>query len=75
MVQYGKNPSSKIYLSRNTFLQGGLPVGFRAYVTVTAPAISLNNAGIINNPMDVLYAGYWIYEKAANMLPYNYVPE
>ncbi|MDN3658059.1 carboxypeptidase-like regulatory domain-containing protein [Ferruginibacter paludis] len=75
MVQYGKNPSSKSYLSKNTFLQGGLPVGFRAYVTVTSPAISLNNAGIINNPMDVLYAGYWIYEKAANMLPYNYVPE
>lgn len=75
MVQYGKDPSSKKYLSRNTFLQGSLPIGFRAYVTVTAPAISLNNAGIINNPMDVLYAGYWIYEKAANMLPYNYVPE
>lgn len=75
MVHYGKDPSSKKYLSRNTFLQGSLPVGFRAYVTFTAPAISLNNAGIINNPMDVLYGGYWIYEKAANMLPYNYVPK
>ena len=74
MVQYGKNPSSKNYLSRNTFIQGSLPTGFRSYVTVVGQTISLNNSGIINNPMDVQYAGYWIYEKAANMLPNNYMP-
>ena len=75
MVQYGREPASKNYLRRNTFIQGDIPMGFRSYVTVTAPAISLNNTGIINNPIDVLYGGYWIYEKAANMLPYNYMPE
>lgn len=74
MVQYGKNPSSKNYLTHNTFIQGSLPTGVRSYVTVTNAVISLNSVGIINNPMDVQYAGYWIYEKAANMLPYNYVP-
>ncbi len=74
MVQYGRNPSSKNYLSRNTFIQGTLPTGFRSFVTVVGNVISLNNDGIINNPMDVLYTGYWIYEKAANMLPNNYVP-
>ncbi len=74
MVQYEREPSSKNYLRKNTFIQGNLPVGFRSYVTVKAPYISLNNAGIINNPMEVEYSGYWIYEKAANMLPFNYTP-
>ena len=74
MVQYERDPSSKNYLKKNTFIQGNLPVGFRSYVTVKAPYISLNNAGIINNPMEVEYSGYWIYEKAANMLPFNYMP-
>ena len=75
MVQYGKDPSSKNYLSKITFIQGSLPVGFRSYVTSTSSFISLNNAGIANNPMDLQYAGYWIYEKAANMLPLNYTPD
>ncbi len=75
MVQYGKNPSSKNYLNRIIFLQGSLPVGFRFYVISTSFNISLNNAGIVNNPMDLQYAGYWIYEKAANMLPLNYTPD
>lgn len=75
MVQYDRDPSSKKYLLKNTFIQGNLPTGFRSYVTVKAPFISINNAGIINNPMEVEYSGYWIYEKAANMLPFNYIPE
>lgn len=75
MVQYQKDPSSKDYLKKNTLVQGYLPTGFRAYVTVKAPFISLNNTGIINNPMEVEYSGYWIYEKTANMLPFNYTPE
>ena len=75
MVQYGKDPFSKNYLSKITFIQGSLPVGFRSYITSTSSFISLNNAGIANNPMDLQYAGYWIYEKAANMLPLNYTPD
>jgi hypothetical protein len=75
MVQYGREPASKNYLIKNTFIQGNIPTGFRSYITSTAPVISLNREGIINNPINVLYGGYWIYEKAANMLPYNYMPE
>ena len=75
MVQYGKEPATKNYLRKNTFIQGDIPGGFRSYITATAPVISLNREGIINNPINVLYGGYWIYEKAANMLPYNYMPE
>ena len=74
MVQYGKEPASKHYLKKSTFIQGYLAVGFRSYVSVKTSFISLDNMGITNNPMDVEYGGYWIYEKAANMLPFNYMP-
>jgi hypothetical protein len=75
MVQYDRAPSSKRWLSTHTFLSGNMPVGFRSYIKVNAPFISLSNMGIINNPMDVEYSGYWIYEKVANMLPYDYEPD
>ena len=75
MVQYDKEPASKKWLSTHTFLTGSMPVGFRSYIKVNAPFISLSNTGIVNNPMDLEYSGYWIYEKAANMLPYDYDPD
>jgi CarboxypepD_reg-like domain len=75
MVQYNKDPASKNYLKSKTFIQGNMPVGFRSFITVKTAYIGLSNTGIINNPMDVLYSGYWVYDKAANMLPFNYVPD
>ena len=75
MVQYNRDPASKKYIRSKTFVQGNMPVGFRAFVNVKTDFLSLSNTGIINNPMDVLYSGYWIYEKTANMLPFNYVPD
>jgi len=75
MVQYDKEPASKWYLKKNTFIQGNMPVGFRAYVTIKSDFLQITNTGIINNPMDVEFSGYWIYEKAANMLPLNYEPD
>jgi hypothetical protein len=74
MVQYDKDPSSKNYLKDKIMIAGGLPVGFRSYIAVNAPFISLNKTGIVNNPMDLEYSGFWMYEKAANMLPFNYQP-
>ncbi len=75
MVQYYKDPASKWYLKKNNFIQGNMPVGFRSYVTVKSNFLQITSTGIVNNPMDVEYSGYWIYEKAANMLPFNYEPD
>ena len=75
MVQYDKEPASKSYLKKNTFLQGNMPVGYRAFVTIKSDFLQITSTGIVNNPMDVEYSGYWIYEKAANMLPFNYEPD
>ncbi len=75
MVQYDKEPASKAYLKKNTFVQGNMPVGFRAYVSIKSDSLQIASNGIVNNPMDAEYSGYWIYEKAANMLPLNYEPD
>jgi len=34
----------------------------------------IDKIGVIINPLDVFYEGYWSYEKFANALPLDYVP-
>jgi CarboxypepD_reg-like domain len=74
MVQYYKNPVGKNYLSKKIMLMGGLPTGVRSYLTIKTDNIEVDNYGILSNPMNILFSGYWVYEKAANFLPYNYYP-
>jgi hypothetical protein len=74
MIQYMKNPSSKAFLSHATFLQGNIPTGFRSWLTLKTPSIQIDASGILQDPLSVMYSGYWIYEKAANLLPFNYQP-
>ncbi|RYD71806.1 MAG: carboxypeptidase-like regulatory domain-containing protein [Sphingobacteriales bacterium] len=75
MVQYNRKPAGKDYLAHKRFLTGSLPNGFRSYLHLQADSLGIDNYGILLNPMDVFYSGYWIYEKAANLLPFNYYPD
>ena len=76
MVQYNKNPAGKSYLARKLFVAGSLPNGFRSYLHMQdAGSVQIDRYGILVNPLMVYYSGYWIYAKAASMLPYNYYPE
>lgn len=74
LVQYNKEPSSKNFLTQNIFMEGNLPRGVESYILFKASPIGLNNAGVLNDATNVEYSGYWIYEKVANMLPFNYAP-
>lgn len=75
MVQYLKNPASKGYLSKKTMIDGNLPIGARSYLLLNELAVGIDDYGILTNPMNVFFTGYWRYEKAANLLPYNYYPD
>lgn len=75
MVQYNKDPASRSWLSQHTFLNSLLPRGFRSYLVKTTDYIEVDDNGILIDPLSTFYSGYWIYEKAANLLPYNYEPE
>lgn len=74
MVQYSKDPANKNYLQSRILIQGSLPTGFRSFIHLKVPHLFVDKTGIVNNPMDILYSGYWIYEKVANLLPFNYLP-
>ncbi len=75
MVQYLKNPASKAYLSSKTIMNGAIPIGARSYLLLSETQVGIDDYGILTDPMNVFYSGYWSYEKAANLLPYNYYPE
>jgi hypothetical protein len=75
MVQYLKNPGSKAYLSGRVMLHNNPPIGARSYLLLTDSSVSIDNFGILANPMNLFYTGYWSYEKVANLLPYNYYPD
>jgi len=75
LVQYSSKPSSKEILKRNIYIAGNLEKGFESSIVFKASPIGLNNAGVLSDAANVEYGGYWIYEKAANLLPYNYQPD
>jgi CarboxypepD_reg-like domain len=75
MVQYNRDPESKAYLKEHVFITGSLPTGFRSYLIPNADTIKIDKNGVLVDPLSVLFTGYWVYEKAANLLPYNYDPE
>ncbi|MDB5203664.1 MAG: hypothetical protein JWQ27_3073 [Ferruginibacter sp.] len=74
-VEYRKEPSSKRFLQGKYIIEGDAPQGFIAYLDLTVPYMFLNSQGTISDPLHMMYNGYWIYEKAANFLPYDYEPQ
>ncbi len=75
MVHYFKDPDSKHYLSKKILLREHLPTGAKSYLKLNAENIHIDSYGIIADPLNILFSGYWIYEKAANLLPFNYYPD
>ena len=75
MVHYFRDPASKGYLSKKVLLRDNMPTGAKSYLKLNAESIHIDAHGIIADPMNVLFSGYWVYEKAANLLPFNYYPQ
>lgn len=76
LVQYYKNPFAKKFLSKNIFRRGMLPGGVETYLSFkSGTSIGINSAGVLSDAPGVSYDGYWMYERLANTLPYDYQPE
>lgn len=75
MVQYDEIPHSKFYLSNKVLVRGLNRFGFTSYITILADKVKLDKAGIIYSPLSVAYDGFWVYEKLANQLPFDYTSE
>jgi CarboxypepD_reg-like domain len=75
-VNYNKVPHTKDYLVRKVFVEGlSHYYGFTAYINLMSDKVGLDRLGIIVDPLQVIYNGYWVYEKMGNQLPFNYKPE
>ncbi len=76
LVQYYKNPFAKRFLSKNISNKGMLPGGVETYLSFkSGTPIGINSAGVLSDATGVSYDGYWMYERLANTLPYDYQPE
>lgn len=75
MVTYDETPHSKFYLTRKVFVRGLNRFGFTAYLTFDTDRVEIDKQGIVFNPMQIIYDGFWTYERLANQLPFNYSPD
>jgi hypothetical protein len=74
IVQYNKTPRSVAYLSTKGFVQGLNDKGYTAYIDLVNGKLGIDMNGAVDEPLLISYSGFWIYEKLANQLPYNYQP-
>jgi len=75
MVQYDRYPHAGFYLSSKTFVRGINPYGFTSYIDLLQDQVGLDVKGIVLSPLGLAYDGFWVYEKLANQLPFDYSPE
>jgi CarboxypepD_reg-like domain len=75
MVLYKKNTSTKSFLENKILLTSSLHKGYRSDIVFKEPHLIIDKNGIPLNPFVVYYTGFWIYEKVANLLPFDYTPD
>jgi hypothetical protein len=73
-VVYTKELEEKGYILRNMFRKMRKPLPQTSSVIPLKTPSILDRNGVLINPLNVLYEGYWSYEKFANSLPLDYVP-
>ncbi|PWG06120.1 carboxypeptidase-like regulatory domain-containing protein [Polaribacter aquimarinus] len=74
LVIYKKEKEEKNYRRRG--LESSLK--FRPQMSTIIPTtrpILIDKNGILDNPLDLVYEGYWAFERFANFLPLDYNPK
>jgi hypothetical protein len=75
IIVYTKELEEKGYIYRNIFSERRKPLPQTSSVIPVKSPSMLDKNGILANPLNVLYEGYWSYEKFADSLPLDYVKE
>ena len=75
LVQYNKNPFAKSFLIQHGLMLDDGVRGVESYIRFKESSIGINYSGVLDDYSNAEYSGYWIYEKVANTLPYNYQPD
>lgn len=74
-IIYTKEKEEMGYITRNAFSKPrkALPQT-SSLIPVVKDKIIVDITGLLVNPLDIFYEGYWSYEKFANALPLDYEP-
>ena len=74
-IVYTKEKEEMGYIMRGVFSKKRAPAPQTSSIIPIDDKIILDITGILVNPLAVFYEGYWSYEKFANSLPLDYIPE
>ncbi|AOW17597.1 hypothetical protein LPB03_09020 [Polaribacter vadi] len=74
LVYYIREEKEQAFLETQTFEEKELSIFQPSLVIPIKKPVILNDNGTLKNPLNVMYFGYWSYEKFANSLPLNYDP-
>lgn len=72
-VIYLREPEELGFIKRNMIRRKKLNSQTSSIIQLSKN-IKLDKNGVLINPLDVIYEGYWSYEKFANQVPLDYVP-
>jgi hypothetical protein len=73
-IVYTEEKEVKGFITRNTFSRTRKPSFQTSSLTPIQMPSMIEKKGILLSPLDILYEGYWSYEKFANSLPLDYIP-
>lgn len=74
-IVYTKEKEEMGYIMRNAFSKKREPLPqTSSLIPIVNDKIILDVSGVLVNPLDIFYEGYWSYEKFANSLPLDYEP-
>lgn len=74
-IVYTKEKEEDAYILREAFSKMREPLPQTSSIIPLKMPLNLDKLGILTSPLDVLYEGYWSFEKFANSLPLDYVPK
>ena len=72
-IVYIRELEEKGYILRNMFRETRTPLPQTSSIIPLKSTSILDKNGILINPLNVFYEGYWAYEKFADSLPLDYV--
>jgi len=74
MIVYAKEKEEEGYILRNPFSKPRKALSQTSNIIPLVDKSILYSTGILAQPLDVLYEGYWSYEKISHLLPLDYTP-
>ncbi len=75
MVVYTKEKEEHAYILRGIFSKPRTPKFQTSHIIPIKKPSAISKSGTLYSPLDVLYEGYWSFEKFGNSLPLDYVPK